>query len=108
MFEIPFVTPQGTTVAQFEISRDAKGQGAAEKVAPAWRARFAVEIEPVGLVHAQVTVTGERAGVTLWAERGDSAALLRDNAGVLAERLRAAELDPSEVVVRDGAPPRPA
>ncbi|MBK5961381.1 hypothetical protein CCR97_24705, partial [Rhodoplanes elegans] len=108
VFEIPFVTPQGTTVAQFEISRDAKGQGAAEKVAPAWRARFAVEIEPVGLVHAQVTVTGERAGVTLWAERGDSAALLRDNAGVLAERLRAAELDPSEVVVRDGAPPRPA
>ncbi|MFL9824763.1 flagellar hook-length control protein FliK [Rhodoplanes sp. SY1] len=108
VFEIPFATPQGTTVAQFEISRDGKGQGTAGKAAPAWRARFAVEIEPVGLVHAQVTVTGERAGVTLWAERGDSAALLRDNAGVLAERLRAAELDPSEVVVRDGAPPRPA
>lgn len=108
VFEIPFVTPQGTTVAQFEIARDGKGQGAGGKVAPAWRARFAIEIEPVGLVHAQVTVAGERAGVTLWAERGDSAALLRDNVGVLAERLRAAELDPSEVVVRDGAPPRPA
>nr|WP_284701694.1 flagellar hook-length control protein FliK [Rhodoplanes tepidamans] len=108
VFEVPFATPQGTTVAQFEISRDARGQGSGERSAPAWRARFAIDVEPVGVVHAQVTVTGERAGVTLWAERGDSAALLRDNAGALADRLRAAELDPSEVVVREGAPPRPA
>ncbi|RAI45128.1 hypothetical protein CH341_05380 [Rhodoplanes roseus] len=107
VFEIPFLTPQGPTVAQFEISRDGKGQGT-ERAAPAWRARFAIDIEPVGVVHAQITITGERAGVTLWAERGDSAVLLRDHADDLAERLRAAALDPSEVVVRDGAPPRPS
>jgi hypothetical protein len=106
VFEIPFATPQGTTVAQFEIARDGKGEGA-ERHEVSWRARFAIDVEPVGIVHAQITVAGERTGVTLWAERGASAALLRDHAGDLAERLRAAELDPSEVVVRDGAPPRP-
>lgn len=106
VFEIPFATPQGTTVAQFEIARDGKGEGA-ERHEASWRARFAIDVEPVGVVHAQITVAGERTGVTLWAERGSSAELLRDHAGDLAERLRAADLDPSEVVVRDGAPPRP-
>ena len=38
-FEIPFVTAQGTAMAQFEISRDGKGSEveAAKRI---WRARF--------------------------------------------------------------------
>lgn len=107
VFEIPFATPQGTTIAQFEIARDGKSAPGTERQEAVWRARFALDIEPVGVVHAQITVAGARTGVTLWAERGASAALLRDHAADLAERLRAADLDPSEVLVRDGSPPRP-
>jgi flagellar hook-length control protein FliK len=105
-FEIPFATPQGTSIAQFEVSRDGrhappKGQSAT------WRARFSFDIEPAGPVHAQVALTGARAAVTLWAERPGTAAQLRENAALLSSALRDAELDPGDVMVRDGMPPRP-
>jgi hypothetical protein len=105
-FEIPFATPQGqTAVAQFEIARDGHASPA-ERVGPAWRARFSLDVEPIGPVHAQIALTGMRAAVTLWAERPDSAARLRENASRLGDALRKAELE-GDVLVRDGAPPRP-
>jgi hypothetical protein len=104
-FEVPLATPQGTAMAQFEIARD--GHAApAEGHKAAWRARFSIDIEPIGAVHAQVALIGERAAVTLWAERPDSAVQLRDNSAALTDALRQAELTP-EVAVRDGSPPRP-
>jgi len=107
LFEVPFATPQGSTVAQFEIARDGH-RGAAEAVKPAWRARFSLDLDPIGPVHAQIALTGTRAAVTLWAERPDTSARLRDNAGQLAEALRQAELEPGDVLVRAGPPPRPS
>lgn len=106
-FEIPFATPQGPAIGQFEIASDAHGRGQ-DRSAPIWRARFAIDIEPLGAVHAQVAVMGERTAVTLWAERAESAALMRDSAQILTDDLRAAELEPLEVIVRDGAPRRQA
>ncbi len=106
LFEVPFATPQGSTVAQFEIARDGH-RGPAESAKPAWRARFSLDLEPIGPVHAQIALTGTRAAVTLWAERPETSARLRDNAGQLAEALRQAELEPGDVLVRAGAPPRP-
>jgi hypothetical protein len=44
--------------------------------------------------------------VTLWAERADTASYIRDNAGALAQALTAEDFAP-DVMVRDGAPPRP-
>src|SRR5258705_1328266 len=58
-FEIPFATPQGTAMAQFEISRDGSAEGveAAKRV---WRARFSLDVEPAGPVHALISLTGEK------------------------------------------------
>jgi hypothetical protein len=106
-FEVPFAAPQGTAVAQFEIARDGR-HAPAEGIKAVWRARFSLDVEPIGPVHAQIALTGARAAVTLWAERADTSARLRDNAARLADALRQAELDPGEVVVRSGAPPRAA
>jgi hypothetical protein len=74
--EGPFATPQGTTIAQFEIARDGRAAPAAGS-APVWRVRFSVDVEPIGPVHAQVALIGTRTAVTLWAERATSAARLR-------------------------------
>jgi len=106
LFEVPFATPQGPAVAQFEIARDGHNAPAAG-TAVAWRARFSLDVEPIGPVHAQIALTGSRAAVTLWAERPETSAKLRDNAPELANALRAAELEPSDVLVRGGTPPRP-
>jgi hypothetical protein len=106
-FEVPFATPQGNTaIAQFEISRDGRS-APAEGLKAVWRARFSIDVEPMGAVHAQVSLIGARAAVTLWAERGEAAAKLRENSSLLSDALKGAELEAGDVLVRDGSPPRP-
>lgn len=106
-FEIPFATPQGTAIAQFEISRDGGGNGEAE-AARVWRARFSLDVEPNGPVHALVSLSGGRTSVRMWAERPATAAQLRINAPQLSHALREAALEPGDIVIGDGAPPKPA
>jgi hypothetical protein len=106
-FEIPFATPQGTAMAQFEISRD----GGAEEPDPAkraWRARFSLNVEPAGPVHALVTLIGDRTSVRMWAERPATVAQLRAGIGELSQALAKAELKAGDIVVREGTPPQPA
>lgn len=106
-FEIPFATTQGTAVAQFEIARDGTGaEMAAEQ--RVWRARFSLDVEPNGPVHALVTLSQGRTSVRMWAERPVTAARLRADAPELAHALREAALEPGDIVIGDGAPPRAA
>jgi hypothetical protein len=106
-FEIPFATPQGTAMAQFEISRDG-GRSELEAAKRVWRARFSLDVEPVGPVHALVSLSGERTSVRMWAERPATAAQLRAGASRLSQALSKAELQPGDIVIRDGTPPQPA
>lgn len=106
-FEIPFATTQGTAVAQFEIARDGPGTETAS-AQRTWRARFSLDVEPTGPVHALVTLNGGRTSVRMWAERPLTAARLRADAPQLAHALREAALEPGDIVIGDGAPPRPA
>jgi hypothetical protein len=106
-FEIPFATPQGTAIAQFEISRDGDGVEVS-RAQKTWRARFSLNVEPTGPVHAVVTLSGERTSVRMWAERPATAAQLRANSDRLTHALREAALEPGDIVIRDGAPPPPA
>jgi hypothetical protein len=104
-FEIPFATPQGTAMAQFEISRD----GGGNEVDPAhriWRARFSLDVEPAGPVHALITMSGERTSVRMWAERSETASQLRAGAAELSRALTEADLTPGDIVIREGAPPQ--
>jgi hypothetical protein len=106
-FEIPFVTPQGTAMAQFEIARDGGGREIAAAKAT-WRARFSLDVEPAGPVHARVSLNGDRTSVRMWAERPSTAAQLRDGVSQLSHALSRAELTPGDIVIRDGVPPQPA
>lgn len=104
-FEIPFATPQGTAMAQFEISRDG-GNEQADPAKRAWRARFTLNVEPSGPVHALITLNGEKTFVRMWAERPATAQQLRAGIGELNQALTKAELKPGDIVVRDGTPPQ--
>jgi hypothetical protein len=106
-FEIPFATPQGTAMAQFEISRDGGGREASAAKA-VWRARFSLNVEPAGPVHALVSLNGDRTSVRMWAERPATASQLRAGVSQLTQALSRAELTPGDIVIRDGAPPQPA
>lgn len=104
-FEIPFATPMGTAVAQFEIARDGGGVEveAAKRV---WRARFSLDVEPAGPVHAVVSLSGETTSVRMWAERPATAGQLRAGVSQLSQALSRAELKPGDIVIRDGVPPQ--
>lgn len=104
-FEIPFVTPQGTAMAQFEISRDGGGNDASEAAKRVWRARFSLDVEPAGPVHALISFTSERTSVRMWAERPATAAQLRAGISDLNQALSRAELAPGDIVVQEGTPP---
>lgn len=106
-FEIPFATPQGTAVAQFEISRDGAGSET-EAASRVWRARFSLDVEPSGPVHALVSLSNGRTSVRMWAERPATAAQLRINAPQLSHALREAALEPGDIVIGEGAPPKAA
>jgi hypothetical protein len=102
-FEIPFATLAGTAIAQFEISRD----GAASPIDAAkrvWRARFSLDVEPAGPVHALISLSGDKTSVRMWAERPATATQLRAGASQLSQALSRAELQPGDIVIRDGAP----
>ena len=101
MFEMPFTTPQGASVAQFEISRDGRGGAAA---APAWRVAFSLDIEPLGPIHARVALIGDQAVVSLWAERDEGLIRLRQDQQRLGAALARVSFR-SEIVVHSGAPP---
>jgi hypothetical protein len=103
-FEIPFATPQGTAIVQFEVSRDGRAPQS-DPQTRTWRARFSLDVEPMGPVHASIALSGARTSVTLWAERHSTAARLQDNAPLLSDALRAAELEPADFQLRVGAPP---
>lgn len=104
-FEIPFATPFGTAIAQFEIARDAAGHEV-ETVKRVWRARFSLDVEPTGPVHALVSLTGDKTSVRIWAERPATASQLRANASQLSQALSRAELQPGDIVIREGTPPQ--
>jgi hypothetical protein len=106
-FEIPFATPAGTAIAQFEISRDGTASeiDAAKRV---WRARFSLDVEPAGPVHALISLSGDKTSVRMWAERPATATQLRAGAAQLSQALSRAELQPGDIVIRDGAPLQPS
>ncbi len=106
-FEIPFVAPQGTAMAQFEISRDGAGNET-EAAKRTWRARFSLDIEPAGPVHAMVSLSGDRTSVRMWAERPATAEQLQAGVSRLSQALTRAELLPGDIVIRVGAPAQSA
>jgi hypothetical protein len=106
MFEVPIATPDGTAIAQFELSRDGGGSAAAA-AEPSWRARFSVNVAPSGPVHADVMLGRGRARVTLIAEDAAARQALTENQDELAQALIAEQGPDVAVRIVGGAPPRP-
>ncbi len=93
-FEIPFAVPAGTAMAQFEISRDGGNGSEAEAAKQVWRARFSLDVEPAGPVHALVSLTGDKTSVRMWAERPATALQLQAGTAQLNQALIRANLQP--------------
>ena len=102
MFEMPFTTPQGAAVAQFEIARDGRG-ARSEAAEPIWRVGFSIDIEPLGPVHARVSLNGRHATVGIWAERPSALERLEGARELLGQALARADFE-AEIALHAGAP----
>ncbi len=109
-FDLPVANPAGPGLAQFEISRDGGGAagGAHDPAHPTWRARFSLDVEPGGPVHAEVSLSNGRTRVTLWAERDGALRDLEAGRAELTAALAGARGADAAVRVLPGAPPPPA
>jgi len=94
VLDIPLVMPQGTTIVQVQIEREAPQR---EFQAPVWSVRFAIDVEPIGPVRARVAQIGGKTSVTLVAENPAGAAALQQDIGSLKAALAQANLDPGDL-----------
>ncbi len=101
LFEIPIATPLGTAIAPMTIARDGSKTGAPETLT-SWIASFSIDLPSIGPVHVRVALIGERASVTLSAERPRSADLLATGLPLLDAGLRGAQIEPGELRCRVG------
>jgi hypothetical protein len=106
-FEVPLVAEGRTSIAQIEIRREESRQGTAAEAAPGWCVRFSIDVEPVGPVHAVLTLRGADLSVSLWAERPATAALLQAEGGGFAALLADQDLTLERLFVRSGRPDAP-
>jgi hypothetical protein len=102
LFEIPLATPQGASIAQFEIDRDGAADGQDEDE-PVWRAKFSLDVDPMGPVHAKIAMSGGKVRVTLWAEDGETLDRLTQRQAELSDILEEEGLS-AQVAVFPGAP----
>lgn len=104
--EIPLATRDGTAVLQMSIERDGgrRSNTSAASDATGWRVRFALDVEPLGPVTAQVGLAGEHLSIGLWFERPETAARLSGEVGVLRGALEAADIPVDAIHVAAGRP----
>ncbi len=105
-FEIPLTVSAGTAMAQFQIFRDEEGGGSGydQPEAAGWRLHFALDLSETGAVESLVALGGQGTTVTLWAQRPDVAAALREGADELSGVLELAGIDVASVRIRHGLP----
>lgn len=104
IFDLPVMTDQGAAVAQVIIERDGR-TASGDAPHPVWRVQFALDIEPLGPVRANLAISGEHAWVTIGAERPDSLAKLQAQAGTLSDALQSQSLE-ADIAFQSGAGPQ--
>jgi len=108
--EIPIATRDGTAVMQMTVERDGGGRGgkAVKDGSGDWRVRFALDVEPVGAVTAQIGLAGEHLSIGLWIERPEMALRLAGAVGELRGALEAVAIPVEAIHVTAGRAPEAA
>ncbi len=102
--ELPLMADGRNLVLPLEIEEDEPRPGSTPMAARLWRVRFALDVEPIGPVHALVTLQGRTVGVSVWAEREGAARLIRDFAPELEAALVAGDFERADIDVLAGKP----
>lgn len=103
---LPLQTPAGE-LADLRLRTDREAERS-EPGTRRWTLDLSLAVEPLGPLHARLSLAGERLSATLWAERPATAALLDEHLGLLGAGLERAGLEVAHLAARAGRPPAPA
>ena len=102
--EIPVRRAEQVDVWSLRITEEAPGS--AEAPAGRWCISVAFELEPLGPVHARLTLQDQKVSASLWAESSATADLIGRHAVELREMFDAAGLSVGDILCVQGTPPR--
>lgn len=107
--DVPLSLGAATTMLELAIEHEPPKPGEPREGA-AWRVWLALDVEPLGPLTALVTYVPAttRVAVTVWTERESARRRLAAVIPELREALEDSDLEPGDVVMHVGAPPRPA
>ncbi len=103
--ELPMLFGGELSVGQFQILKDGR-KGAGGKGEEGWKMRFSINFSQTGEVGATVSLYGGKTAVMLWAEREETAEVLKESQGELEDALAARGLEPGTIRCRHGIPPQ--
>jgi len=106
-FDLPVMVGGQQALLQMQIHGDAEGEAGSDSER-GWQVRFAINLQGMGEVGAQISLRGKAAGVLLWTEQPETAERLSNDIAALRAELEALNLRPGAVVVRGSAPQMPA
>jgi hypothetical protein len=105
LVEVPVALADGRMpVMSLAVGRERGSSGETNEAPAAWRMRLSLDLEETGPMHALVSLRGAKTGVTLWAERPETADLFRSSLRELRDALSVADLEIDTLDVRTGAP----
>jgi hypothetical protein len=106
-FDLTVMVGGQQALLQMQIHGDAEGEAGSDSER-GWQVRFAINLQGMGEVGAQISLRGKAAGVLLWTEQPETAERLSNDIAALRAELEALNLRPGAVVVRGSAPQMPA
>lgn len=104
--ELPVNLGLQQSVLQLQISRDGGG-GNGQAAERNWQMRFAIDLQSIGEVGAQVGLRGRKASVMLWAAEASTAEALREMLPGLYAELGVVGLEAGAITVRSSVPAPP-
>jgi hypothetical protein len=106
--DIPLFFPGSPEPLRLQVTRD-DGEDEDDQTGEirprSWTVRFAAEAGSLGMIHAAISLVGERVGVQLWAEKSDTAATFREDVARLQDALEASNLTLDALKIAQGQPP---
>ena len=103
VLEIP-VREQSGNLSFVKLNIEERQSKQRGEITRQWSLTVSLDVEPLGTMHAKVTLLDEQLHTTLWAERAETAELMRANVDWLHTQLRRSGLDAADIVCLEGQP----
>ena len=103
--ELPIVHEDKVHLFQIQIGEEETQQTQEKEKEKCWKINLAFDIEPLGPMHIQLTMVGQSASATIWAEQKETVDFTHSHLDVLTDSLQHIGLSVKQIDCLKGKPP---